>query len=250
MSFMIEVVGVGIQPHAAPLAQYLPGLWEESSDHSMLRCAILTTLVHMVTGLMRESEGLHEFLINIVRVSTDVKEDCHVYLLEDGLLLWLTTLENTANPHDALLQLFDNMLPLLEISSENLRLCLQITTAYTLLCPQQFLSKYGSRLIETFSSLLTDMKNEGMVLVLRAVEMILRVLPSEGASLVQPLLPSMIKAVAEGDQYPMVMSMYLSVVARLVLYAEHIFTWAINQVSIIKLVSVKKIIINVMLTVL
>ncbi|XP_071542766.1 importin-11-like [Panulirus ornatus] len=52
MSFMIEVVGVGIQPHAAPLAQYLPGLWEESSDHSMLRCAILTTLVHMVTGLM------------------------------------------------------------------------------------------------------------------------------------------------------------------------------------------------------
>lgn len=231
MSFMIEVVGVGIQPHAAPLAQYLPGLWEESSDHSMLRCAILTTLVHMVTGLMRESEGLHEFLINIVRVSTDVKEDCHVYLLEDGLLLWLTTLENTANPHDALLQLFDNMLPLLEISSENLRLCLQITTAYTLLCPQQFFSKYGSRLIETFSSLLTDMKNEGMVLVLRAVEMILRVLPSEGASLVQPLLPSMIKAVAEGDQYPMVMSMYLSVVARLVLYAEHIFTWAINQAA-------------------
>lgn len=52
MSFMIEVVGVGIQPHAAPLAQYLPGLWDESADHNMLRCAILTTLVHMVTGLM------------------------------------------------------------------------------------------------------------------------------------------------------------------------------------------------------
>lgn len=52
MSFMIEVVGVGIQPHVAPLAQYLPGLWSESADHNMLRCAILTTLVHMVTGLM------------------------------------------------------------------------------------------------------------------------------------------------------------------------------------------------------
>nr|XP_053629143.1 importin-11-like [Cherax quadricarinatus] len=179
----------------------------------------------------RESEGLHEFLINIVRVATDVNEDCHVYLLEDGLLLWLTTLENTANPHDALLHIFDNMLPLLELSSENLRLCLQITTAYTLLCPEQFLSKYGSRLVGTFSSMLTDMKGEGMVLVLRAVEMILRVRPAEGASLIQPLLPGVIKAVAEGDQYPMIMSMYLSLVARLVLYAEPIFMWAVNQVA-------------------
>lgn len=56
MSFMIEVVGVGIQPHVAPLAQYLPGLWSESADHNMLRCAILTTLVHMVTGLMVSTE--------------------------------------------------------------------------------------------------------------------------------------------------------------------------------------------------
>ncbi|XP_066986451.1 importin-11 [Macrobrachium rosenbergii] len=231
MSFMIEVVGVGIQPHAAPLAQYLPGLWKESVDHNMLRCAILTTLVHMVTGLMRESEGLHDFLINIIRISTDVREDCHVYLLEDGLMLWLTTLENTAHPHESLLQLFDNMLPLLELSTENLRLCLQITTAYTLLCPQQFFTKYGSRLIECFNSMLKDMKSEGIVLVLRSVEMMLRVQPVEGSTLIQPLLPSVMKVVAEGDQYPMVMSMYLSVVARLVLYAEHIFTWAVNQTA-------------------
>lgn len=52
MSFMIEVVGTGIRPHAAPLTQYLPGLWHASTDHNLLRCAILTTLVHMVTGLM------------------------------------------------------------------------------------------------------------------------------------------------------------------------------------------------------
>lgn len=231
MSFMIEVVGVGIQPHVAPLAQYLPSLWSESADHNMLRCAILTTLVHMVTGLMQESERLHDFLINIIRVSTDVGEDCHVYLLEDGLLLWLTTLENTAHPHDALLHLYDNMMPLMELSSENLRLCLQITTAYTLLCPQQFLAKYGTRLIETFRSMMADLKNEAIVLVLRAVEMILRVLPSEGAALIQPLLPGMVKIVAEGDQYPNVMSMYLSVVARLVLYAEPIFTWIVNQAA-------------------
>lgn len=231
MSFMIEVVGVGIQPHAAPLAQYLPALWEESQDHNMLRCAILTTLVHMVTGLMRESQGLHEFLINIISVSTDVKNDCHVYLMEDGLLLWLTTLENTATPHGPLLDIFDNMLPLLELSTENLRLCLQIATAYTLLCPQQFLAKYGQQLVEIFRSILTDMKSDGVVLVMRSVEMMLRVSPNDAATLIQPLLPFITREVAGGDQFPMVMSMYLSVLARLVLYAEPIFTWAVSQVD-------------------
>lgn len=80
--------------------------------------------------------------------------------------------------------------------------------------------------------MLTDMKSEGTVLVLRSVEMIMRVLPVEGANLVQPLIPGFVKVVADGDQYPMVMGMYLSVIARLVLYAEPIFTWAINQVSL------------------
>ena len=80
---------------------------------------------------------------------------------------------------------------------------------------------------------MTDLKNDGIVLVLRSVEMILRVLPTEGATLLQPLLPGMMKVVAEGDKYPMVMSMYLSVVARLVLYAEPIFTWIVNQVCLV-----------------
>lgn len=80
--------------------------------------------------------------------------------------------------------------------------------------------------------MMTDLKNEAIVLVLRAVEMILRVLPSEGAALIQPLLPGMMKMLIEGYSYPNVVSMYLSVVARLVLYAEPIFTWMINQVCV------------------
>lgn len=84
---------------------------------------------------------------------------------------------------------------------------------------------------------MTDLKNEAIILVLRAVEMILRVVPSEGAALIQPMLPGMMKLMAEGDNYPNVMSMYLSVLARLVLYAEPIFTWIINQVMLLPLCS-------------
>lgn len=48
LSFVIERVGPGIRPYTAALVQYLPMLWQESTEHNMLRCAILTTLIHLV----------------------------------------------------------------------------------------------------------------------------------------------------------------------------------------------------------
>lgn len=48
MSFVIERVDVQIRPYAGALIQYLPLLWQESQDHNMLRCAILTTLINLV----------------------------------------------------------------------------------------------------------------------------------------------------------------------------------------------------------
>ncbi|KAB7497155.1 Importin-11 [Armadillidium nasatum] len=231
MSFMIEIVGVGIQPHAAPLIQYLPALWEESSDHNMLRCAILTTLVYIVSGLMSESECLHAFLLPIIEMAVDVKEDGHVYLLEDGLQLWLTTIENCHNPTEPLLNLFNNMICLLEISSENLRICLQITNAYIVFYPQMFLAKYGMTLVGSFRYLITDLKSEGLLLVLKCIEMMVRVLPQEATQLLQSLFPTLLKTVLEDKLYPMVLSMYLSLIARLVLYAEQTFTWTVSTVA-------------------
>ncbi|MCL4130242.1 UNVERIFIED_CONTAM: hypothetical protein GTU68_066007, partial [Idotea baltica] len=231
MSFMIEMVGVGIQPHAAPLIQYLPALWEESADHNMLRCAILTTLVYIVSGLMSESECLHNFLLPIIKMATDVNQPCHVYLLEDGLQLWLTMLENCHNPSEPLMNLFSNMIALLEYTSENLRLCLQITNAYIVLCPQMFLAKYGMNLVGTFRYLITDLKSEGLVLVLKCIEMMVRVLPQESAQLLQTIFPTLIRTIIQDNLFPMVLSMYLSLIARLVLYAEPTFTWSITKVS-------------------
>lgn len=48
LSFVIERVGSEIRPYISSLVQYLPLLWQESAEHNMLRCAILTTLIHLV----------------------------------------------------------------------------------------------------------------------------------------------------------------------------------------------------------
>lgn len=48
LSFVIERVGNDIRPYVGPLSAYLPQLWEISEKHNMMRCAIISTLVHYV----------------------------------------------------------------------------------------------------------------------------------------------------------------------------------------------------------
>ena len=42
------IVFIKVRPFAASLSQYLPELWQESGDHNMLRCAIVSTMTHLV----------------------------------------------------------------------------------------------------------------------------------------------------------------------------------------------------------
>ena len=42
------IVFIKVKPFAASLSQYLPELWQESGDHNMLRCAIVSTMTHLV----------------------------------------------------------------------------------------------------------------------------------------------------------------------------------------------------------
>lgn len=137
LSYLIERVGVSIRPICSALLHYLPTLWEESSSHNMLRCSILSTLVFIVQGLGTVSEGLLPFLGPVLELSTDLTQDSHIYLLEDGLELWLTLLHNTAQPYPSLLALLPRIPPLLQLGSENLR-----TTIYILQVDCRYLLDY------------------------------------------------------------------------------------------------------------
>lgn len=48
LSFIIERVDVYIRPYCAQLADYLPFLWQESQEHNLLQCSIVTTFTHLV----------------------------------------------------------------------------------------------------------------------------------------------------------------------------------------------------------
>lgn len=165
-SFVVERVGPAVRPHAVELVQCLPQLWAE--DHPMLRAAVVATLVPLVAALGPDNDSLAAFLLPVVATATDLDNDAHVYLLEDGIDLWMAVMENAAKMSPQLLQLWARVPALLDRTSEHLQLCLQITKAYLLLGPVQFLEAHGRQLVATLDDTLTDIRPEGELQVLIA----------------------------------------------------------------------------------
>uniref|UniRef100_A0A4W3JSJ0 Importin-11 n=1 Tax=Callorhinchus milii TaxID=7868 RepID=A0A4W3JSJ0_CALMI len=232
ISCVIERVGVQIRPHVGCLVQYLPLLWKQSEDHNMLRCAILTTLIHLVQGLGAESKNLYPFLLPVIQLSTDVSQLPHVYLLEDGLELWLVTLENSPSITPELLRVFQNMSALLELSSENVRTCFKIINAYIFLASSEFLQNFAAGLCQSFCDLLKDITTEGKVQVLKVVENVIKVNPTLGPQMFQPLLPSVCKGILDGEKYPVVMSTYLGIAGRVLLQNAGFFSTLLSQIAL------------------
>ncbi|NXN07176.1 IPO11 protein, partial [Indicator maculatus] len=231
LSCVIERVNMQIQPYVGCLVQYLPLLWKQSEEHNMLRCAILTTLIHLVQGLGADSKNLYPFLLPVIQLSTDVSQPPHVYLLEDGLELWLVTLENSPCLTPELLRIFQNMSALLELSSENLKNCFKIINAYIFLSSSEFLQMYADDLCRSFCELLRDITTEGQVQVLKVVENVLKVNPGLGPQMFQPLLPSVFKGIIDGERYPVVMSTYLGIMGRVLLQNARFFSLLLSQMA-------------------
>ncbi|KAM7077415.1 importin-11 isoform 2-T2 [Ciconia maguari] len=231
MSCMIERVNTQIRPYVGCLVQYLPLLWKQSEEHNMLRCAILTTLIHLVQGLGADSKNLYPFLLPVIQLSTDVSQPPHVYLLEDGLELWLVTLENCPCLTPELLRVFQNMSALLELSSENLKNCFKIINAYIFLSSSEFLQMYAADLCRSFCDLLKDITTEGQVQVLKVVENVLKVNPVLGPQMFQPLLPSVFRGIIDGERYPVVMSTYLGIMGRVLLQNAGFFSLLLSQMA-------------------
>lgn len=228
-SFIIERVGSQIMPFAGDLVQYLPLLWETCGEHHMLRCAIVTTLVQVVNGLGAQSERLHPFLVPVVAFGVDVRQSPHVYLLEDCLDLWWALLANTRSTSVELLQLAQYLFPLFELGTENMKMCLQVVQAYILLFPKEFLQTYGDRLLKATTDLVCDLNREGMLFIMRMVELVIRVFPEQGPQLFYPLLVHALEECLEGEKASMLTSVCLSIISRVILHCKSCFTKLLQE---------------------
>ncbi|XP_074651521.1 importin-11-like [Tubulanus polymorphus] len=231
MSFIIQRADKEIKPHAEHLLRYLPMLWDAAAEHNMLRCAILSTLVNLVQGLGTLCVNAYNFLFPGIQLSTDVTQEPHIYLMEDGLELWRTTLHNSPIITPGLLALYKNMPALLDLGTEHLHTCLKIIESYLFLAPKEFLQDYSTSLVTSISSLISDMRVEGIAMVMKVVELVLRIFPVEGAQIFKSMLPGIVKNILQGESYPVLMAAYLSIVSRIILQNSEFFWLFIDEFS-------------------
>ena len=62
-----------------------------------------------------------------------------------------------------------------------------------------------------------DLQDEGVLMILRLVDLTLKIGPPQSSRIFQPLILRSMQAVYEGQAYPMLMSVHLSIVSRMIL---------------------------------
>lgn len=234
MSFIIEKMSMSIKLEVESLIQYLPLLWDESREHEMLRCAIISTLLQIIKALYEipSPEPIVAFIYQIIEMSTNVNEPSHVYLLDEGLELWLIVVQYSKTMNHDLLKLCDNLLPIIEQSSNNLRTCLAITQTYIFLCPDVFLPRYGKDIIKTCHYLLSDLRAEGVVVIYRLFLTVLRVAPKYSIELLRPYLIEVFKEYYNHDRFLQINQVYLQMIARVLLLDQVTFSMILSEMGI------------------
>lgn len=88
-----------------------------------------------------KSQSIHSFVIPLISYSTDPNAPDQIYMIEDGLELWQTTLQNASKSSPELVKLFPNILKIIKTGEwDYLINALRITEGYILLCKNDFMN--------------------------------------------------------------------------------------------------------------
>lgn len=145
--------------------------------------------------------------------------------------MWVAVVENSTNISVPLIDLCRNILPIVENSSENLRTVLVLIQAYILLDAHSFLERYGRSFVEFCSRMFDDIRPEGIILMVKVLEVCLITDANFGLQLVRPALPYIFKQVYLNKDFPMLMGMYLTMVARVLLISQQVFMEVIQELQ-------------------
>ncbi|EPZ30899.1 hypothetical protein O9G_006404, partial [Rozella allomycis CSF55] len=118
LSVLIERMGSDMLPFEYVFIQQLPLLWNSCEQDNLFKSSIIM----FVKTFKSDSTVIYDFATNLILFSTDIHNDSSLFLMEDGLLLWISLISNSNQLNSHLLSLFDRLFSLLDIGSENLRL--------------------------------------------------------------------------------------------------------------------------------
>lgn len=67
----------------------------------------------MIKAIYEVPPSILPFVYQVIAISTNVNDPSTVYLLDEGLELWLVVIQYANSPNEALFKLCDNLLPII-----------------------------------------------------------------------------------------------------------------------------------------
>uniref|UniRef100_U9SPB0 Importin N-terminal domain-containing protein n=1 Tax=Rhizophagus irregularis (strain DAOM 181602 / DAOM 197198 / MUCL 43194) TaxID=747089 RepID=U9SPB0_RHIID len=240
LSLIVERMDSQIAPFSEKITNLLPTLWQVAQSEYLFKPAILVILTKLVQALWEQSVNLHEFIIPIIQYSVSPNTEEHVYLLEDGLDLWLAILENTVECTPLLFNLVPAAIGLLEFGSETLKRVLRIIESYILLVPEMIVQSYSIPIMDAFTRLFGDLRPEACRAIIYVIDVTLQACPFGllkesiiSTGLLGKLLNTIISV---NEENPYVLVSYVSILARIIIndpvFFLHFITIASQQYNI------------------
>ncbi|KAJ2705365.1 hypothetical protein H4R19_005133, partial [Coemansia spiralis] len=156
LSSLVQRMQSEITPYAAALVRLLPPLWESAAGENMYQTAILVLVTKLIEALGAQSVELQAFVAPLIRHSIDLDDPAHVYLMEDGIELWLVLVRSAASLDESILALLGLIPRLLQFSTETLRKVLKVTEAYLLINGTRACQQHGAAIVEALHALVAD----------------------------------------------------------------------------------------------
>ncbi|KAJ2744426.1 hypothetical protein GGI20_002970 [Coemansia sp. BCRC 34301] len=145
-----------IAPFAESIVRLIPQLWESAANENLYQTAVLSLVAHLVVALGAHSAALQLFVAPLIQHSIDLDDPAHVYLIVDGIDLWLSLVRNAPTMDPSLMVLLRHVPRLLQNSTETLKSVLKVVEGYALLCGADMMRSCGSAIIGALHELVAE----------------------------------------------------------------------------------------------
>ncbi|KAJ2490208.1 hypothetical protein IWW37_003317 [Coemansia sp. RSA 2050] len=156
LSAVVSRMQRDIVPFTESIIRLIPLLWRTAEGENLYQTAILSLATKFVVALGVHSTALQQFIAPLVRHSTDLDDPAHVYLIVDGIGLWLALIRNASTMDSYLMEVLCHIPRLLQSSTETLKSVLKVVEGCALLCGADMMRSYGSILLSALHELVAD----------------------------------------------------------------------------------------------
>ncbi|KAJ2027357.1 hypothetical protein IWW57_002642, partial [Coemansia sp. S610] len=156
LSAIVSRMQRDIVPFAESIVRLIPLLWQSAAGENLYQTAVLSLVTKLVVALGAHSAALQPFVAPLVQHSIDLDDPAHVYLIVDGIDLWLALIRNASTMDPNLMALLRHIPRLLQGSTETLKSVLKVVEGYALLCGADMMRSYGPMLLSALHELVAD----------------------------------------------------------------------------------------------